>query len=80
MRIEDHPVIKEFEKNLAGVYGDLMRLNPNEASDITYSQFKGCSEWEKNSTEYAKYIYRRLWMDAPSERKYSKRYIYGRVV
>jgi len=80
MKVENHPVIKRLEKQLATPYGDLLRLNPNEACEIVYSQLVGDPEWVKNSTEYAQYIYRRLWVDAKSERSYSKRYTYGRVL
>jgi hypothetical protein len=74
MNIQDHPVIKELDKHLAGPYGDVLRLNPNAACELTYDLLKGDPEWVARSFEFSKYIYKRLWIDAKKEQVYNKRY------
>lgn len=74
--IKNHPVIVELEKALIGVYGDILRLNPNETIGIVYQQLQGDSVWENNPMEFSKYLYERLWVDAMLEINYNKRFIY----
>lgn len=77
--IKNHPVIKKLEESLAGVFGDVLRLNPNETVGIVYQQLEGDPEWLNNPMEFAKYIYERLWVDAVVERVYNKRFVYARI-
>ena len=74
MNIEDHPVIKDLNKQLASPYGDLLRLSPNAACELTYERLKGDPEWVARSFEFSRYIYKRLWMDVKEEQRYNKRY------
>jgi len=77
-QIQKLKAIKEMEKVLDGVYGDLMRLYPNETVERVYERLIELDGevWMLHHLAISKYVYKRLWMEGRDRKNITKRFIY----